>query len=123
MRGRRLGIGAAFAVLAGLLHAGGSAQGPNNRAQETVINAIKAEGLRSSEAPVLFHTLTDVFGARLTGRRVIWRPRVGPLGRSAGWAFKIQNLSRLECAGCGASERGERTHGHYPGPAAPRRAS
>src|SRR5438093_11710657 len=67
MRGRRLGIGAAFAVLAGLLHAGGSAQGPNNRAQETVINAIKAEGLRSSEAPVLFHALTDVFGARLTG--------------------------------------------------------
>src|SRR5437667_12538282 len=67
MRGRRLGIGAAFAVLAGLLHAGGAAQGPNNRAQETVINAIKAEGLRSSEAPVLFHTLTDVFGARLTG--------------------------------------------------------
>src|SRR5439155_18631258 len=67
MRGRRLGIGAAFAVLAGLLHAGGAAQGPNNRAQETVISAIKGEGLRSSEAPVLFHTLTDVFGARLTG--------------------------------------------------------
>src|SRR3989442_14673322 len=67
MRGRRLGIGAAFAVLAGLLHAGGAAQGPNNRAQEAVINAIKAEGLPSSEAPVLIHTLTDVFGARLTG--------------------------------------------------------
>jgi carboxypeptidase Q len=31
------------------------------------IAAIKAEGLRSPEVPVLFHTLTDVIGPRLTG--------------------------------------------------------
>jgi carboxypeptidase Q len=31
------------------------------------IAAIKAEGLRSAEASVLFHTLTDVIGSRLTG--------------------------------------------------------
>jgi len=54
---------AAIAVLAGLLQAGAAAQ----QSQEAMINAIKAEGLRRSEAPDLFHTLTDVLGPRLTG--------------------------------------------------------
>jgi carboxypeptidase Q len=62
MRGKRIGIAALMAV-AGLLHAG-AAQEPIN---QTTITAIKTEGLRSSEAPVLFHTLTDVLGPRLTG--------------------------------------------------------
>jgi hypothetical protein len=34
---------------------------------QSTIAAIKAEGLRSTEAAVLFHTLTDMIGPRLTG--------------------------------------------------------
>jgi hypothetical protein len=34
---------------------------------QSTIAAIKAEGLRSTEATVLFHTLTDTIGPRLTG--------------------------------------------------------
>jgi hypothetical protein len=32
-----------------------------------MIEAIKAEGLKHSQAPSVFHTLTDVLGPRLTG--------------------------------------------------------
>src|SRR5207244_7692770 len=95
MRGRRLGIGAAFAVFAGLLHAGGAAQGPNNRAQEAVINAIKAEGLRSSEAPVLFHTLTDVFGARLTGSPAHLEAARWALERFRRWGLQNPQLEQI----------------------------
>jgi len=62
MMGKRIGIAALMAV-AGLLHAGAE-QEPIN---QTMITSIKAEGLRSSEAPNLFHALTDVLGPRLTG--------------------------------------------------------
>src|SRR5438093_7803324 len=62
MRGKRIGI-AALKVVAGMRHAG-AAQEPIH---QTMIAAIKAEGLHSSEAPVLFYTLTDVLGPRLTG--------------------------------------------------------
>ena len=34
---------------------------------QSMIAAIKAEGLRRTEATVLFHTLTDTIGPRLTG--------------------------------------------------------
>src|SRR5260370_26496313 len=34
---------------------------------QSMIAAIKAEGLRGTEATVLFHTLTDTIGPRLTG--------------------------------------------------------
>src|SRR5207344_2496210 len=34
---------------------------------QSTIAAIKAEGLRSTDASVLFHTLTDTIGPRLTG--------------------------------------------------------
>src|ERR1700681_4639219 len=34
---------------------------------QSVIAAIKAEGLRSTEAAALFHALTDTIGPRLTG--------------------------------------------------------
>src|SRR5262245_46747009 len=53
-------------ILFALLHMHVAAQAPNNQTQ-AVINAIKAEGMRSSEASVMFHTLTDVLGSRLTG--------------------------------------------------------
>src|SRR5262245_8037511 len=62
MRGKPVGIVTLMAFV-GLLQAG-AAQDPTS---QTLIPAIKAEGLRSSETPVLFHTLTDVFGSRLTG--------------------------------------------------------
>jgi hypothetical protein len=54
----------AAAVVAGLLHAGVVAQ---ERIDQAMIAAIKAEGLNRSEAPRLFHTLTDELGPRLTG--------------------------------------------------------
>jgi hypothetical protein len=50
-----------FLVLA-LLPAISAQQGVN-----PTIAAIKTEGLRSPEAPALFHRLTDVIGPRLTG--------------------------------------------------------
>src|SRR5262249_11753494 len=62
MRGKHIGI-AALIVTTGLLYAGAA----QDRNDPKMIAAIKAEGLRSAEAPVLFHTLTDVFGSRLTG--------------------------------------------------------
>jgi carboxypeptidase Q len=62
MRGKHIGI-AALIVTTGLLYAGAA----QDRTDPKMIAAIKAEGLRSAEAPVLFHTLTDVFGSRLTG--------------------------------------------------------
>jgi hypothetical protein len=34
---------------------------------QSMIGAIKAEGLNSTEATALFHTLTDAIGPRLTG--------------------------------------------------------
>jgi hypothetical protein len=48
--------------MTGLLHFG-APQEPN----QATIDAIKADGLRRSEAQNLFHTLTDVLGPRLTG--------------------------------------------------------
>ena len=62
MTRKRFGIAAAVALMAGLLHTG-AAQETN----QATIAAIKAEGLRRSEAQNLFHTLTDVLGPRLTG--------------------------------------------------------
>jgi len=61
-RRKRAGIATLFMV-ACLLQAG-AAQDSSNQA---TVAAIKAEGLRSAEAPVLFHTFTDVIGPRLTG--------------------------------------------------------
>src|SRR5262245_19540084 len=62
MTRKRFGIAAAVALMTGLIHSG-AAQEPS----QTTIAAIKAEGLRRSEAENLFHTLTDVLGPRLTG--------------------------------------------------------
>src|SRR5216117_4285868 len=96
MRGRRLGIGAAFTVLAGLLHAGGFAQQTANQNRDAMIAAIKAEGLRSSEAPVLFHTLTDVFGARLTGSPAHLEAARWALERFRRWGLQNPQLEPFE---------------------------
>jgi carboxypeptidase Q len=61
---RRFLMMALAAVLAGLFHAAPLAQ---ERIDQATIDAIKAEGLRRSQAPSIFHTLTDVLGPRLTG--------------------------------------------------------
>jgi carboxypeptidase Q len=62
MRRKTLGI-AALMVATSVLHVTASQESTS----QAMISAIKAEGLRSSETPVLFHTLTDVMGPRLTG--------------------------------------------------------
>jgi carboxypeptidase Q len=64
MRRKGLWTAAALVVLLGLFHAGPAAQ---ERIDQAMIAAIKAEGLRRSEAPKVFYTLTDVLGPRLTG--------------------------------------------------------
>ena len=60
---------------------------------QSVIAAIKAEGLRSTEAAVTFHTLTDTIGPRLTGS-----PAHVEAARWAAERFKAWGLdnSRLE---------------------------
>ncbi len=55
---------AVVALLAGLFHAAHAAQEPIDQA---TLDAIRAEGLKRSQAPSLFHALTDVLGPRLTG--------------------------------------------------------
>jgi carboxypeptidase Q len=61
---RRWLMTAAVAVLAGLFNATPLAQ---ERIDQAVVNAVKAEGLTRSQAPGIFHALTDVLGPRLTG--------------------------------------------------------
>ena len=94
-------------VVAGLLHAS-AAQQPTGQA---MIDAIKAEGLRRSEAPALFHTLTDVLGQRLTGspshveaarwaaeRFRTWglaNPRLEPFEFGRGWSLEKLTVEML----------------------------
>src|SRR5260370_40466689 len=70
---------------------------------QSMIAAIKAEGLRGTEATVLFHTLTDTIGPRLTGspahvqaarwaveRLKAWgldNPRLEPFQFGRGWSL------------------------------------
>ena len=61
---RRIEITAAVAIVAGLFHAAPVAQ---ERIDWAMVDAIKAEGLKRSQASSLFHALTDVLGPRLTG--------------------------------------------------------
>jgi hypothetical protein len=61
---KRCEITAAVAVLAGLFTATPVAQ---ERIDQKIVDAVKAEGLKRSQAPSIFHTLTDVLGPRLTG--------------------------------------------------------
>jgi len=71
---------------------------------QSTIAAIKAEGLRSTDASVLFHTLTDTIGPRLTGspaheqaarwaveRLKAWgldNPRLEPFQFGRGWSLE-----------------------------------
>ena len=71
---------------------------------QSMIAAIKAEGLRSTEAAVVFHKLTDVIGPRLTGspahveaarwaaeRLKAWgleNPRLEPFQFGPGWSLE-----------------------------------
>src|SRR5438309_10314855 len=71
---------------------------------QSMIAAIKAEGLRGTEATVLFHTLTDTIGPRLTGspahlqaarwaveRLKAWgldSPRLEPFQFGRGWSLE-----------------------------------
>jgi len=72
--------------------------------RQLMIAAIKAEGLRGTEATVLFHTLTDTIGPRLTGspahvqaarwaveRLKAWgldNPRLEPFQFGRGWSLE-----------------------------------
>jgi hypothetical protein len=64
MSRKGLAPAASVAVLAWLFCAGVTAQESTDQA---MIDAIRAEGLKRSEAQSLFHTFTDVLGPRLTG--------------------------------------------------------
>ncbi len=71
---------------------------------QSMIASIKAEGLRSTEAPVVFHALTDTLGPRLTGspahvqaarwaaeRFKAWgldNPRLEPFQFGRGWSLE-----------------------------------
>src|SRR5258708_26521293 len=71
---------------------------------QSMIAAIKAEGLRGTEATVLFHTVTDTIGPRLTGspahvqaarwaveRLKAWgldNPRLEPFQFGRGWSLE-----------------------------------
>src|SRR5262249_1656536 len=79
-----------------LFQAGAFAQQTANQNRERMIAAIKAEGLRSSEAPVLFHTLTDVFGARLTGSPAHLEAARWAVERFKQWGLRTPHLEPFE---------------------------
>src|SRR6202022_964571 len=84
--------------IAGLLTASSFLLAAQQDSQSTIA-AIKAEGLRGTEATVLFHTLTDTIGSRLTGspahgageRLKAWgldNPRLEPFQFGRGWSLE-----------------------------------
>jgi hypothetical protein len=93
---KRVGIAALLTASSVLLAA--------QQDSQSMIAAIKAEGLRSTEATVLFHTLTDMIGPRLTGspahvqaahwaaeRLKAWgldNPRLEPFQFGRGWSLE-----------------------------------
>jgi carboxypeptidase Q len=101
-------------ALALLLAAGSLAAQPanNNNTTEAVLARIRAEGLERSQAQKLFHTLTDEFGARLTGspahvasarwaleRFKEWglaEPRLEPYEFGAGWQLEHISAAMTE---------------------------
>jgi carboxypeptidase Q len=78
---------------------------------QSIIAAIKAEGMRSPEARIIFHTLTDVIGPRLTGspahveaarwaveRLKAWgldNPRLEPFRFGRGWSLEKLTLEMI----------------------------
>jgi carboxypeptidase Q len=93
---KRVGIAGLLTALSFLLAA--------QQDSQSMIAAIKAEGLRGTEATVLFHTLTDTIGPRLTGspahvqaarwaveRLKAWgldNPRLEPFQFGRGWSLE-----------------------------------
>jgi len=93
---KRVGIAALLTASSFLLAA--------QQDSQSMIAAIKAEGLRGTEATVLFHTLTDTIGPRLTGspahmqaarwaveRLKAWgldNPRLEPFQFGRGWSLE-----------------------------------
>jgi hypothetical protein len=61
---KRIGTVAAAIVIGVLCQTGSAGQQP---ADDSAVAAIKTEGRGRSQAPRLFHTLTDVMGPRLSG--------------------------------------------------------
>jgi carboxypeptidase Q len=90
---RRQGRAVAVVVLAVLFH-------PEAAAQESIdhamIAAIKAEGLRRSEAHNLFHTLTDVIGPRLTGSPAHAEAARWALDRFRNWGLANPRMEAFE---------------------------
>jgi hypothetical protein len=91
MKAKRTGIVAL--ILSCILLRPGAAQDTSN---EMTIAAIKAEGLRSSEAPVLFHTLTDVLGPRLTGSPAHLEAARWAMERFRQWGLENPRLEPFE---------------------------
>jgi carboxypeptidase Q len=97
----RVMTAAAVVIAAVLCQSSPSGQQPD---VQSALAAIKAEGRRSTEAPRLFHTLTDVIGPRLSGspghlaaarwavdRFKEWRlvnPRLEPFEFGRGWTLE-----------------------------------
>jgi hypothetical protein len=80
-------------IVALLLPASAEQQGPN-----PTIADIRAEGLRSWETSVIFHTLTDMIGARLTYPRRTSRPLAGRWSNSRSGDSRMRAWSRLNSA-------------------------
>ncbi len=70
---------------------------------QSMIGAIKAEGVRSTEATVLFHTLTDTIGPRLTGSPAHVRAARWAVERLAAWGCTIRDLNPFNSGADGRS--------------------
>ena len=93
MRRTRFGTAAAVAIVAGLCVARAAGQEPTDQA---MIAAIKAEGIRRSEAPRLFHALTDVLGPRLSGSPAHVAAARWALDRFRDWGLANPRLEPFE---------------------------
>jgi hypothetical protein len=76
-----------------VFHARSVAQEPTD---QTMIAAIKAEGMRRSEAPTLFRALTDVLGPRLSGSPAYAAAARWALGRFREWGLANPRLEPFE---------------------------
>src|SRR3979409_1799746 len=63
---------------------------------QSIIAAIKAEGLRSTEAAVVFHTLTDTIGPRLTGSPAHVQAAGWAVERLKAWGLENPRLESFQ---------------------------
>jgi carboxypeptidase Q len=92
MKRNHLPMAASLAVIL-LAPAGVIAQ---ERIDRETVAAIKAEALRSAEAPKLFHMLTDTFGPRLTGSPAHLEAARWAVERFRQWGLKDPRLEPFE---------------------------